>query len=154
MPDRQVCIDCGTQSPETETNYTLISSQFGWRLTRTRTADGLFNVEWRCPACWKEHKRQKQALEEGRIEARIGGTIPPPSTTSSPPLAGRPLPSFASRPPPRGGEEEPPTLQRPALQRPTTPLMPMRPPRVPASGPPTEGSPIPGRIPPARSPRR
>jgi hypothetical protein len=147
MPDRQVCIDCGTLSPETETNYTLISSQFGWRLTRTRTIDGQFNVEWRCPACWKEHKRLKQAAEEARGESR--GSSVPPIAPSSPPLGTRPLPSFASRPPPPGAEDEPKTLQRQVLQRPSTPVMPMRTPRTPLPD-----SPIPGRLPPPRSPRR
>ena len=27
------CVDCGEQSPQTETNYTLISSRYGWRLS-------------------------------------------------------------------------------------------------------------------------
>ena len=153
MPDRQVCIGCGTLSPETETNYTLISSQFGWRLTRTKTADGQFNVEWRCPACWKEHKRLKQAAEEARGEGRGTSSIPPGA--SSPPLGSRPLPSFASRPPPPISEEAP-TLRRHSLQRPTTPVMPMRPPRAPSSDPvgsPSD-SPIPGRLTPPRPPRR
>ena len=28
-----ICIDCGTTSPSTDTNYTLISARHGWRLT-------------------------------------------------------------------------------------------------------------------------
>ena len=142
-------------SPETETNYTLISSQFGWRLTRSRLPDGSFNIEWRCPACWKEHKRLKQAADEARDPHRSSSM--PPLGRSDAPLGTRPLPSFPSRPPP--GSDEPPTLQRPNLERPRTPVMPIRP-RGPASGPaPSSGggagpSPIPGRLPPPRDPRR
>jgi hypothetical protein len=59
MRDRQTCIGCGKKSPETETNYTLISAQFGWRLTRYRNADGTIVIEWRCPTCWREYKKAK-----------------------------------------------------------------------------------------------
>src|SRR5689334_10921552 len=114
MPDRQTCIDCGALSPETETNYTLISSQFGWRLSRTRMPDGTFVVEWRCPSCWKEFKQRKLAAEEAR-RGVYPSPVPAPST--------RPLPSFKSQPPP---PSEPPRFQRPptpgqSVQRPQTP---------------------------------
>ena len=59
MRDRQTCIGCGKKSPETETNYTLISAQFGWRLTRYRDADGNIVIEWRCPNCWRDYKKAK-----------------------------------------------------------------------------------------------
>jgi len=59
MRDRQVCIGCGKKSPETETNYTLISAQFGWRLTRYRDAEGNIVIEWRCPNCWRDYKKTK-----------------------------------------------------------------------------------------------
>jgi hypothetical protein len=52
----EVCIGCGKQSPKTETNYTLISPRYGWRLSRERRADGTFEVEWRCPECWRDHR--------------------------------------------------------------------------------------------------
>ncbi|WP_437675795.1 hypothetical protein [Sorangium sp. So ce131] len=48
----QRCVDCGTAAPKTETNYTLISSRYGWRLTRTLDADGRRTLEWRCPGCY------------------------------------------------------------------------------------------------------
>jgi hypothetical protein len=49
------CSDCGATAPETTTNYTLISSTFGWRLTREGT-DRV--ARWRCPACWRAFKEQ------------------------------------------------------------------------------------------------
>jgi hypothetical protein len=59
MASRQVCVDCGRQAPETETDYTLISARFGWRLRREKTLDGTIILEWRCPDCWAEFKKSK-----------------------------------------------------------------------------------------------
>jgi hypothetical protein len=56
MSERQTCVDCHELSPETETNYTLISSRFGWRLTQRKDAKGTVFVEWRCPVCWRAYK--------------------------------------------------------------------------------------------------
>lgn len=53
---RSTCVGCGKESPETETNYTLISAQFGWRLARRPGPDGTLMAEWRCPSCWREFK--------------------------------------------------------------------------------------------------
>ncbi|RYG63990.1 hypothetical protein EON77_20260, partial [bacterium] len=66
MRDREVCVDCRRLSPETETNYTLISAQFGWRLSRTRLPDGTIDVAWRCPSCWTTHKARRRAIEAAR----------------------------------------------------------------------------------------
>ena len=57
MRERQTCTDCGQKSPVTETNYTLIGKQHGWRMTRAVTPDGGFAVEWRCPVCWPKYKK-------------------------------------------------------------------------------------------------
>jgi len=127
MPDRQTCIDCGGLSPETETNYTLISSQFGWRLTRTRLPNGTFVVEWRCPVCWKGYKQRKLAAEEARRAGRTPSPVPAPST--------RPLPSFPSTIPPSSGPP-PSSRRRPDLER--------------LERPPTPG-PIPPRLPRTRT---
>jgi hypothetical protein len=59
MSDKQRCVDCSRESPETNTNYTLISAQYGWRLQRTRRADGVVVVEWRCPECWRRYKEAR-----------------------------------------------------------------------------------------------
>jgi hypothetical protein len=49
-------VECGVDAPETNTAHTLISQTHGWRLTRVRTQDGSWAVEWRCADCWKRHK--------------------------------------------------------------------------------------------------
>jgi hypothetical protein len=89
MRDRQECIGCGTLSPETETNYTLISAQFGWRLVRERLPDGTFRVEWRCPDCWKRYKQGRQATDDARAAARLSSG----RSQASPPSAPRSAPS-------------------------------------------------------------
>jgi hypothetical protein len=73
--ERQICVGCGKQSPETETNYTLISAQFGWRLSRARTGDGTLLVEWRCPNCWREYKRH---LPAGAVVEKHPASEAPP----------------------------------------------------------------------------
>lgn len=52
------CVDCGKVSPPTETNYTLISSRHGWRLTIERDENGARKTTWRCPQCWLAHKNR------------------------------------------------------------------------------------------------
>ncbi|WP_437288378.1 hypothetical protein [Sorangium sp. So ce406] len=53
------CVDCSTPAPKTETNYTLISSRYGWRLTRTVDANGRRMMEWRCPSCYTRHRAKR-----------------------------------------------------------------------------------------------
>jgi hypothetical protein len=50
------CVDCGTTSPTTETNYTLISARHGWRLTLGQDEHGARVMQWRCPSCWARHR--------------------------------------------------------------------------------------------------
>ena len=66
MSYRPVCVECGIGSPDTNTNYTLIS-RTGWRLTRGQGTDGAVVMEWRCPECWAKHKA---------APARNGRSIP------------------------------------------------------------------------------
>jgi hypothetical protein len=54
----EVCVGCGKNSPETETNYTLISPRYGWRLVREKQKNGTYLVEWHCPECWRGRKAQ------------------------------------------------------------------------------------------------
>jgi len=54
----QTCVVCGIQSPPTETNYTLISSRHGWRLSLETLPDGRRNAIWRCPKCWQEFRKK------------------------------------------------------------------------------------------------
>jgi hypothetical protein len=65
----ETCVVCGAKSPNTETNYTLISPKFGWRLSRRPAGDGTFIVEWRCADCWSKHK-EKQAESTRRPKER------------------------------------------------------------------------------------
>ena len=61
---RHTCVGCGKHSPETETEFTLISAKYGWRVVRARPeAAGAASLEWRCPACWTAYKKAK--LEGG-----------------------------------------------------------------------------------------
>jgi hypothetical protein len=59
MRERQKCVGCGGYSPQTETNYTLISAQYGWRLTRFQMPRGGAIAEWRCPDCWQRYKEAR-----------------------------------------------------------------------------------------------
>jgi hypothetical protein len=87
-------VTCGKQAPETETNYTLISAQFGWRLTRYKRADGTLVLEWRCPNCWKEFKRSRNgvtpAVGPGGVTLRPSSTPPPSDVPLPPARPGRP----------------------------------------------------------------
>ncbi len=57
---RHTCVDCGTESPETELSYSLLSLA-GWRELRVEEPGGGTKVEWRCPTCWAKYKRQTRA---------------------------------------------------------------------------------------------
>src|SRR5258708_4333201 len=82
MTGRPRCIDCGASAPETNTNYTLISSTFGWRLTRRLLTDGTRAVEWRCPACWRAHQNARQgAREPEHLDRAVG------ESASAPPIS-------------------------------------------------------------------
>jgi hypothetical protein len=105
MRDRQTCVDCGRKSPQTETNYTLISSRFGWRLLHYALPNGTIAVEWRCPACWREYKRargldmtsSRPPPEEPARPRAETGSWPPPAQAQRPSYP--PLPPV--NPPPR-----------------------------------------------------
>lgn len=58
---RASCVDCGADAPPTNTRYTLISSEHGWRLRRGVHTDGVPFIEWRCPECWKTFKDARNA---------------------------------------------------------------------------------------------
>jgi hypothetical protein len=76
-------VGCGKGAPETDTNYTLISAQFGWRLTRTKQKDGTVTLEWRCPTCWRDFKRSRVGVG---TEAALGSHLPemrPPASGDS-----------------------------------------------------------------------
>jgi hypothetical protein len=143
--DRQTCVGCGKKSPETETNYTLISAQFGWRLTRFKSPEGNLVVEWRCPTCWREYKRTRpvppgseplgrppSASATGQPSSRP--SAPPPRPSGPQPLP--PLPAFGATEP---GPNRSPLPQRPGPPQParaptTLPSTPVAPPTGPLTG--------------------
>src|SRR6185436_11961836 len=57
------CVDCGVSSPEAAGEYTLISSRFGWRLSRSFN-NGVLLLEWRCPTCWARQRQRAQTTED------------------------------------------------------------------------------------------
>ena len=94
-----VCSDCKAQAPATDTNYTLISSRYGWRLSRRASATGVLTVEWRCPRCWERFKKQRTG----------GGEV---DSTTAAPLANREKPNAPSprgAAPKRSSSRPPPT---------------------------------------------
>ena len=80
MADRQTCVDCNILAPETDTNYTLIGSRHGWRLTRRVEPDGRAVPEWRCQACWRVYKATSSEKKPRRITEprRTPGRSAPP----------------------------------------------------------------------------
>lgn len=89
MDDKRIhCLGCGARSPDVETEYTLISSRFGWRLSRRMARDGSAILEWRCPSCWAKYKAERAAL---------------PPDSSEPPLSSRRIdtPPASRREPPK-----------------------------------------------------
>jgi len=58
---RHACVDCKTESPETELDYALTLRMSGWRDQQLKDAAGNQVVEWRCPACWSKHKKRTHA---------------------------------------------------------------------------------------------
>jgi hypothetical protein len=107
MSDRQTCVDCHELSPETETNYTLIGSRFGWRLTRTKDASGNMVVQWRCPACWRVHKA---ARGESASSSRFGD--PPSGTRRAVPPAPDDDPTHGAGTPAKRARSIPPQATR------------------------------------------
>lgn len=59
----QHCADCQVEAPTTDTNYTLISSRYGWRMTRVEQRDGRRAMQWRCPQCWDTFKRRRDRVD-------------------------------------------------------------------------------------------
>jgi hypothetical protein len=140
MRDRQTCIDCGKQSPETETNYTLISAQFGWRLSRRRDKNGDFIVEWRCAECWREHKKKMDN------EA--------PSATQHKTLADKQESARRPVPPPLPRRSSSSTLAAAKSSRPPSKIPPSTSSRPPSQAPPSEAADDAPRATPASRPRR
>lgn len=63
---RKRCSDCNHLAPPTDTNFTLISSQHGWRLSFETDESGRRLSIWRCPRCWKAHKAALKQAQAAR----------------------------------------------------------------------------------------
>jgi hypothetical protein len=62
------CVDCSVTSPPAETNFTLISARFGWRLSREVDArSGELMFEWRCPECWAQFRVRRAREARGKM---------------------------------------------------------------------------------------
>jgi hypothetical protein len=64
---RNQCVVCGTRSPPTDTNYTLISARFGWRLARGIDGEGNRVMQWHCPTCWAKVKAAGEQTGSRRL---------------------------------------------------------------------------------------
>jgi hypothetical protein len=80
---RHECVDCKALAPATNTNYTLISATFGWRLTRGVASDGLATMEWRCPTCWDARKRAGRGSVSGETPTAPQAAKPPSEVPAS-----------------------------------------------------------------------
>ena len=60
------CVDCRTESPETELSYSLLGLA-GWRELRVADGAGGVRVEWRCPSCWATFKRRTRAQTQTNL---------------------------------------------------------------------------------------
>jgi hypothetical protein len=84
MDEKRIhCLGCGAKSPEVETEYTLISGRFGWRLSRRLARDGSFILEWRCPNCWAKFKSERAASGDGETppSSRRPDLLTPPASS-------------------------------------------------------------------------
>lgn len=52
------CSICSLKSPQSTTNYTLISTKHAWRMILKQEADGRREPVWFCPKCWEKRKQQ------------------------------------------------------------------------------------------------
>ncbi len=87
MKNTYECCDCRARSPDVETEYTLISSRFGWRLTRRIARDGALSLEWRCPGCWGRYKQAQSILTTP--SDGMPAYVPPEDATIGPPSSER-----------------------------------------------------------------
>jgi hypothetical protein len=60
-PERR-CVDCRRPAPEQASEYTLISSRYGWRLTKATSTAGETVLEWRCSECFAQYRTRAGAL--------------------------------------------------------------------------------------------
>lgn len=61
LPNPDRCNECSAVRPALSESDTLISTRYGWRLTRA-TLDGHVLMQWWCPSCWATRRAQIRAL--------------------------------------------------------------------------------------------
>lgn len=60
-PSERRCADCGRTSPADASEYTLIGSRYGWRLSQRKDAGGRVVLEWRCAECHAKSRGKRGA---------------------------------------------------------------------------------------------
>jgi hypothetical protein len=95
MLQSEACATCGKKPPTVDTNYTLFSSKFGWRLSKQRNADGTVHIDWLCPDCWKAHK---SGSVRAAVPAPMASDKDEASASSTRPAARRAIPPASGQP--------------------------------------------------------
>jgi hypothetical protein len=65
---RPLCVDCHAVSPDLGDGFTTLASASpatGWRLSRSRHADGSQTVVWRCPVCFRKSRAASERTGRG-----------------------------------------------------------------------------------------
>jgi hypothetical protein len=55
------CRECGQVAPIESSDMTIAAMPQGWRVTRVRNAEGLFEAAMYCPECWQAIRNRKAA---------------------------------------------------------------------------------------------
>lgn len=76
--DDRVCVDCHKHAPPESSALTLISAKHGWRLLRTRHAEGV-RMEWLCRSCWTARRDVVSPRRSSSGGLRVQGGQPNPS---------------------------------------------------------------------------
>jgi hypothetical protein len=62
---KRVCAACRQTAPADASEYTLIGSRYGWRVTKSTTAEGSILLEWRCRECFAKHRAKMDTERPG-----------------------------------------------------------------------------------------
>jgi len=92
------CLDCKSEAPKTESDYTLIRT--GWRVTRRQALDGSLAFHWRCPDCWAKHRESPGFGSTASFKAVV-----PPSLDASPRSQREPVTRDTGQPSQRLGSD-------------------------------------------------
>lgn len=120
--DRRECVDCRVSAPDDAGENTLISTRYGWRLTRRGDGRGGVLFEWRCASCATRAREQRQGVPTSvrAVNIAVGSSLE--QVECEPEVTAR-----MRVPLPIGGER--PALARRALATPVVPVV-LRDPRT------------------------